>query len=220
MKSFLALILLAVPQDPSADEAATSALKKLSARFGEVRTLSAKVVQTRRTELLDQPITSSGMMYYRRDPARMVFHLSEPRRTEIHMDKSSYQVYRPDEKRLERIDFENEDIPGRILMVFEPKVEEIRKSFEVRGGASRDGRIEVRLEASDEKVRRRLRKLTLLLDIADGTLRRVSYTDAEGDDVEFALDAVALNPELPAEIFQLKIPDGTRVLRHSVKLEK
>jgi outer membrane lipoprotein-sorting protein len=210
----------AVTQEPSPDAAAKTALRKLADRLKEARTLSANVVQSRKTELLDKPITSSGRMYYRRDPARLVFQLSEPRKAEIHMDKTSYQVYRPDEKRLERTEFGSEEISAKILMVFEPKVDEIGKAFAIRGGESRDGLVEVRLESSDEKVRRRLQKVLLTIVEADGALRRISYTDGEGDEVRFDLSDVVINPDLAADLFTLKVPEGTRVLLRSLPQDK
>ena len=213
-------VVLLGAQGVPADEAAKAALKKLAARMRDVRTLTAKVVQSRRTELLDQPIVSSGRMAYRRDPARLVFQLTEPRKAEIHLDKTSYQVYRPDEKRLERIDFENDDVTSRILMVFEPKADEIGKAFTITGGESRDGWIDVRLDSSDERFRKRMRKIVLTVAEADGALRRIAYTDAEGDDVQFDLSEVAINPELPAETFALKTPEGTRILRRTVGQDK
>lgn len=227
MRRMLAGLLLlslaagAGAQEPSAaDETAKAALQKLAARMKEARTLSAKVVQSRRTELLDKPIVSSGTMYYRRDPARLVFHLTEPRKAEIHLDKGSYQVYRPEEKRLERIDFESEDVTTRILMVFEPRTEEIGKAFQIRGGEQKDGRIEVRLDSSDEKFRKRMKRISLTIGVADGTLSRIAYTDAEGDEVQFDLSEVAVNPELSADLFTLKVPEGTRVLRRTVSSDK
>lgn len=211
------LVLASVgAQDGSGDEAAKAALRKLSATMKDARTLSARVVQSRRTELTEKPITSSGRMYYRRDPARLVFHLAEPRKAEIHMDRSSYQVYRPDEKRLERTDFGREDVSAKILMVFEPKPDELGKAFAIRGGASKDGRLEVTLEASDERVRKRLRKIVLTVGEADGALRSISYTDGEGDEVRFDLTDVVVNPDLAADLFVLKVPEGTRVLRQAL----
>ena len=204
-------------QDAPADAAAKAALHKLADRFKEARTLSARVVQNRRTELLDKPLVSSGMMYYRRDPARLVFRLTEPRKAEVHMDRSSYQVYRPDEKRLERTDFENDDVTGKILMVFEPKPDELGKTFAVRGGESKDGRIEVRLEPSDENVRRRLKRVSLTIAEADGALKKLSYFDGEGDEVTLDLSDVAINPDLSPDVFALQVPEGTRVLRRTIK---
>lgn len=217
---WLLLAAVSVPQDSPADAAAKAALEKLSGKMKDVRTLTAKVVQSRKTELLDKPIVSSGTMAYRRTPARLVFQLSEPRRAEIHLDQGSYQVYRPDEKRLERIDFAGEDVTSKILMVFEPKAEEIGKAFAVKGGESKDGAIEVRLESSNEQLRKRMKKIALTVAEADGALRRIAYTDSEGDEIQFDLSDVVINPELPGGIFELKTPEGTRVLRRTVALDK
>ena len=216
----LALLVLLPAQERPADAVADAALKKLAARMRDARTLTARVVQSRKTELLDKPIVSSGSMAYRRDPAQLVFRLTEPRRAEILLDKTSYQVYRPDERRLERIDFEGEDVTSRILMVFEPKAEDVGKAFRVTGRDPRDGRIDVVLEASDERVRARMKQIVLTVAEADGALSRIAYVDAEGDEVQFELSQVAVNPELPGDTFSLKVPEGTRILRRTVKPEK
>jgi len=221
IRAALALVvLLPAWQDRPADAAAEAALKKLAARMRDARTLTANVVQRRKTELLDKPIVSSGSMAYRRDPAQLIFRLTEPRRAEILLDKSSYQVYRPDERRLERIDFEGEDVTSRILLVFEPKSEEVGKAFRVTGRESRDGRIDVVLEASDERVRKRMKQIVLTVAETDGALSRIAYIDAEGDEVQFELSQVVVNPDLPPEAFSLKVPEGTRILRRTVKPEK
>jgi outer membrane lipoprotein-sorting protein len=210
----------AAAQESPADAAAKAAFKKLAEKFKDLHTLSAKVVQNRRTELLDKPLTSSGTIYYRRDPAHLAIQLSEPRKAEIHMDRGSYQVYRPDEKRLERTDFSGGDVSGKILMAFEPKADDVGKAFSVHGGESQGGTIEVRLESSDEKLRKRLRRVSLWISEADGALQRIVYVDGEGDETQFDLSDVALNPELPPTIFTLKIPEGTRVFRNSLPADK
>jgi outer membrane lipoprotein-sorting protein len=227
MGRFLAALFLLVlgdsglgAQEPGADAAAKAALRKLCERFKELRSLSARIVQTRRTDLLDKPIVSSGRMYYRRDPAHLVFQLSDPRKALIHLDRTSYQVYRPDEKRLERIDFSGEEVSGTILMVFDPKLEAIEKHFSIRGAGSRDGRIEVSLEPSEENARKRLKKLVLTIAESDAALTAIATTDAEGDDLRFDLSEVALNEELAAGIFDLQVPEGTRVLRRTVTPDK
>ena len=158
-------------------------------------------------------------MYYRRDPARLVFRLTEPRKAEVHMDRTSYQVYSPEEKRLERTDFENDEVTGKILMVFEPRPDDLGKTFAIRGGGSKDGLIDVRLEPSDEKVRRRLKRVSLTIAESDGALKRLAYFDGEGDEVTLDLSDVAVNPDLAADVFELRIPEGTRVLRRTVKKE-
>jgi len=212
---------LASPQESApADEPAKEALRKLSVRMKDARTLTAKIVQRRTSALLEEPITSKGTLYYRREPGKLVFRMSEPRETWIHLDKDAYQVYRPEEKRLERIEFQNDELAPRLFMVFEPKEAELGKAFAIRRGESPPGEILVRLEPLDPKTLRAFSKLTLLLSEEDGTMRRIAYTDPEGDDVQFDLSQVAVNPELPPRAFDLVIPEGTRVLTHSLKSEK
>lgn len=211
------LLLLPLLQAGPSEDAARLALRKLAERFRDLKTLSCSVAQERRTALLEKPIASSGTMFYRREPGRLVFRMTEPRTTEIHMDRTAYQVWRPDEKRLERIEFEDDELTGRLLMVFQPKEEEVGKSFAVRAGASKDGDLEVRLEPSDDRVRKRLRLLVLTVRESDGALRRIRYEDAGGDEVRFDLTDVKVNPDLPAATFELAVPEGTKVFRHAVK---
>ena len=214
------IFLLGSPSRGQEGDPAGAALKRLAERFKDLKTLSAKVVQSRKTALLDTPILSSGKLCYRRDPARLVFRMTEPRVTEIHLDKSAYQVYRPDEKRLERIEFENDDVTGRLLMVFQPKADEIGKAFGIRTGESAKGEIVVLLEPVDEKVRRRIRRLALTLGEPDAALKRIVFTDPDGDEVRLDLSEVALDPTLDAAAFELKVPEGTRILKHAAKLDR
>lgn len=212
------LAAIAVPAQD--DDGARAALQKLSERLKDAKTLSAKVVQSRKTALLDQPIVSSGTLFYRREPARLVFRLTSPKTSEIHLDAAAYQIYRPEEKRLERIEFEDRSITGKLLMVFQPKSDEIGKAFSVRKGASKPGEIEILLEPGDEKIRKRLTRIALGLDEKSGLIKRISTADADGDEVTFELSDLTLDPALDPSIFELKVPEGTRVLKHSATLEK
>lgn len=215
----IALLVGAVLGTPQEDAAAREALGRLAGRLKEAQTLSAGVVQERKTALLDEPLRSSGILYYRRDPARLVLVLTDPRPATVHLDRSSYQVYRPDEKRLERFDFEDPEIGLRLLTAFEPRSEEVGKAFTARLGQPGPDEVEIVLEPRDPKLARRVRRLVLRTD-PEGLLRRIVFTDPEGDEVTFLLSDVKLNPEIPAGVFELRVPEGTRILRHSVPAEK
>jgi outer membrane lipoprotein-sorting protein len=184
-------------------------LKALAERMKDAKTMTCKVRQVRKTALVEQPLVSSGTMVYRREPGRLVFRLTEPRTSEIHMDRGTYQVYRPDEKRLERIEFEDDALTGQLLTLFEPKPDALGKTFKL----SRAGD-DILLEPLDEKVRKRV--ASLLLTLKDGDLHRLRYTQADGDEVTLEMSDVRLNPGLPPDTFELKVPEGTRVLTHKV----
>lgn len=209
----LACLILSLQGEDSAQEA----LRKLAARFEKAATLSCKVTQSRTTALLEKPLISKGTLYYRREPGRLVFRLTEPRATEIHLDRTTYQVYRPAEKRLERTEFEDEALGAHLLEIFRPKVESIEKRFTVKATAREGGETEIQLIPTDEKIRRRLAALTLTVHGPDATLRRIVTTDSDGDTVRLDLSDLSINPQLPKETFDLKVAEGTRVLQHSVK---
>jgi len=215
------LLLTLLVQAGSADEAARAALGRFSERFRDLGGLSASFTQSRRTALLNEPITSSGKLRYRRDPARLVFEVEKPRRASIHFDGKSYQVYRPDEKQLEQFEVEDSEMARWLFMAFHPKVEEIGKSFAIKAGSLKEETLEVVLVPSEAKLLKVLAKLTLVLSRADAPgdplLRRIGYVDAEQDEVSFEITDAALNPTLSPEVFELKLPEGVKVFKHKKK---
>ena len=214
MMSVMAVMLALCLQ--ANDASARDALKKLSGRFKDLRTLSCNVTQSRTTMLLDKPITSSGHLYYRREPGKLVFNMTKPRRTELHFDSKTYQVYRPEEKRLERITFSSGQVSTYLLMVFDPKPGELEKKFTITEGKVVDATIEVRLNPIDDKIRKQLTKLTLVIEQATGDLRSVSYSDRDGDDIRFDLSKIKLNPKLKPNIFKLTVPADTTILNQKM----
>lgn len=183
-------------------------LRALGERMKAAKTLSAKITQKRTTALLADPLVSSGTMYYRRDPGRLVFHLEEPRRTLIHMDRQAYQVWRPDEKRLERIDFEDDALAARLLMVFDPQPDRLDAAFDATRAAD-----EIRLVPKDAEARKRLSLLALAVSPDGRSLSRIRYVEPDGDEVVFELSDVRLDPEVPPSVWTLDLPPDARVFR-------
>jgi outer membrane lipoprotein-sorting protein len=218
-RALLPLVLL-VPAG-GGDEAAREALGKFSDRFRELRGLSASFVQSRRTALLSEPIRSSGKLHYRRDPAHLVFEVEKPHRSFVHFDGKTYRVYRPDEKQLEQYEIEDAEMARWLFMAFNPKVEEIEKSFAIKSGAAKEDTLEVVLVPSEGKLLKAVAKLTLVLARGDAPgdplLRKIGYVDPDQDEVTFEISNAALNPALPPETFELKLPEGVKVFKHKKK---
>lgn len=211
-------IAAVLAQDPP-DEA-KAVLGKLADRMRAAKTLTARFTQTRRSALLEQPITSSGRLAYRRDPEALAFILAEPARSEVRFERSQYTVWRPDDKQLERFEFEDDAVTRGLFAAFNPDVEKMGKFAKLRLAGRKDGLATVVLEPVDEKAKRFFKSIALSVAESDGALRGIAYTDAEGDDVEFALADVAIGAEIPAETFTPKLPEGVKTLVHKVKADK
>ena len=185
-------------------------LQRLAEKMKAATSLRAQVVQRRKTALLEEPIVSKGVLHWRREPGRLVILLAEPKETRVQIDRAAYEVFRPDEKRLERIEFAGDESAGKLLQVFDPKPGELGKAFELKPA----GEGEIVMIPKDEKVRKRVRSIGISVSAADGSLKRIRTEDADGDETVFELSATELNPELPATLWDLKVPEGTRVLVH------
>lgn len=201
MSAFL-LVLCVQADDPVAT------LRALGERMKDARTMKTSFDQKRTTALVQGPVLSAGVMYYRREPARLVFHLIEPYAAEIHMDREAYQVWRPKEKRLERIDFGDDSVASRLFMVFDPKPDRLKDAFEI----TRVGD-EIRLVPKDPEARKRMSLLALLVAPDPPTLRRIRYIDADGDEVRMDFHVVTLNPDVPADVWTLEVPPDAKVFR-------
>ena len=188
-------------------------LRALAEKMKGATSLRADVVQRRKTALLEEPIVSKGVLHWRREPGRLVILISEPGASRVQIDRASYEVWRPDEKRLERIEFAGDEGAGKLLQIFDPKPDEMGKAFELRSA----GPGEILMIPKDEKVRKRVRSIGISVSISDGSLRRIRTEDADGDETVFELSKTELNPALPAGLWDLALPEGARVRVHRAR---
>lgn len=207
-------------QDPAGAEP-KAWITRWAERCKGVRTISADFVQDRKSPLLDDPVRSSGKLSYRREKEKLALVIQKPRDSVVHLDRGSYQVYRPEDKQLEQYEFEDSERGHLLFMVFNPNMDELEKCFTVKAGASTEGQVEVVLEPTDRKYLKILNRITLILsdagDAAKITLKSLAYVDPEGEEVRWDLAKLTVNPDLPSDAFELRVPEGTRVLKHRAK---
>lgn len=188
-------------------------LRALAEKMKGATSLRADVVQRRKTALLEEPIVSKGVLHWRREPGRIVILLSEPKETRVQIDRASYEVWRPDEKRLERVEFAGDEGAGKLLQIFDPRPDEMGKAFELRSA----GEGEIVMIPKDAKVRKRVKAIGISVSAADGSLKRIRTEDADGDETVFELAKTELDPPLPAGLWDLSLPEGSRVLVHRAR---
>lgn len=230
----------AIP-DP-ADAPARAMLVRLQARVADVKAVAARFVQTRTSPLLDAPLVASGRLCYRRTPETLMLRIAEPRETVLRLDRKTYQVWRPADRQLEVFDLDGSGAARMFLLAFRPDVAEIEKAFRIRlgkpppapavptdpppaAGAPADqprlpsvATVRIELEPLDPALRKRLARVVLVVtDEPKPVVREVTTLDPEDETVAFALEALEIDPELPPDAFDLRIPADARVLRHAAE---
>lgn len=222
------------PQSPL-EVAARTRLTALAEARAQTDTMRCDYVQERSSALTLEPLRSTGTLRFRRDPACVVFAVTTPRPAEIRLDRTSYQVFEPAERRCERFELAtaasgHAPLADALFDALAVRIDALLDAFEVvaidavpaRGADGTVGtpaydviRLRPRDPVADPAARATpwLRTLELHVVPSDSTLRAVAYTDGQGDAVTLTFSKVEFDPvDLTADAFDAAVPDGTRVV--------
>lgn len=223
------------PAEPSAAERALAEqlMRRHAERSATVHVLLADYVQRRTTELSAKPLLSRGEFLFVRDPAAVVFRAAAPRVSIVRLTASRYEVYRPQQQRLERFALDGPELAQSLFAAVGGDAARLFGEFELlactkvaqppsagappaEGGLPAEPRrdlVALRMRPRKEAVRARLGELILTLEASDAVLAAVAYRDASGDLVEIELSHLRTDPQ-PAPSAELEVPPGTTVLEH------
>ena len=220
-------------------ELARQLFRRSAQTHEKLKTFKARYTQTRTSLLLADPLRSCGHLVYRRAPGCVVLEAQEAPKegssspakvlARIRLDERYYQVFRPQEKRLERFSLEQFDWPRSLFSTFSQDLPKLEKSFRIRSckksratAASKEAESTgvsyvVLLEALDAKAQKQIRRLELTIRDSDAFVTSIAYDDPGGDQVRIELEEIELNAELPSGAFDFDIPPETRVIEHAPK---
>jgi hypothetical protein len=217
-------VALVAQQGAEAEAAARVRAENLLRAHGErsrkVAVLVADYVQRRTTELVKEPLVSTGEFLFVRDPACVLFRATTPRLSVVRLTTTTYEVHRPQKKQLERFQLDGPDLAQGLFAAVGGDVERLFGAFAV-AGCSDDAvteRVTIRLVPKNAAVAERLRELSITLVAKDATLAAVAYRDPSGDLVEIELANLRPDPKQPPSA-QLDLAKDTVVVEHAAKAE-
>jgi hypothetical protein len=176
--------------EPTAEqrERAILLLRCHAAQSREVAVLVADYVQRRDTALSKKPLVSSGALLFVRKPACVVFRAEKPRQSVVRLTPSTYEVYRPRRKRLERFQLPGPQLAESMFAVIGGDIDGLLADFTVSGiadavadeqGKDKVGsdsgtvlsndtvlsNVEIRLSPKSEETAKQLRELFVVLAV-------------------------------------------------------
>ncbi|HEX5052001.1 MAG TPA: hypothetical protein VFZ65_09530 [Planctomycetota bacterium] len=209
---------VAPPIDPAQVERATRLLRDQAAKCRGVAVLVAQYVQRRTTKLAKEPLESRGEFLFVRAPACIVFRARTPRVSVVRLREATYEVYRPQQKQLERFHLDGPELAQGLFAAVGGDVDRLLRDFEVRActdDPEHAALVRIGLVPKRAEVAERLRELVLTLRSADASLCAVAYRDHSGDLVEIELTAPKANPDAPPPA-DFELPEGTTIVEHAV----
>ena len=183
------------------------------ARQAGIRSFRATLIQKRRSPLLVREAVSEGRFLFGR-PDRFRWETETPERRIVVADGSTLTVYLPASKEAERYDQRDQSAARMALELLATGLggspADLERRFEV-GASRKDGKLEVTLVPKARWFRRAVASITVVQGEESPLPERVVVTGTRGDRTETTLRDVSVNPPLPADAFDLKLPPGVHV---------
>ncbi len=196
---------------PGNAEAVHDLVARIAERQRAVRSLSARFVQERESEMLLEPETARGRFWYR-SPDLVRWEYESPRRMVVLFDGRTLSTYLPEDRSLERVRVPSRQRKYLEFLVGTRPLDELMGQFRIAvrdpGGTAP---FQLRLEPVSRLVARHVAEISLSVDRELLLPVRVEYREADGDVTRFRFSRIRIDPRLDDGLFELHVPPGTTV---------
>jgi outer membrane lipoprotein-sorting protein len=181
-----------------------------------VTTWSAEVTQTRRLKSLAEPLVTPGRVWFQA-PNLFRWELGAPAQTVAVRERERLVLLYPRLRRAEvyPLDGESEG-PWRSSLTlleagFPQRRGQLEEQFDILGIESEGTTTVVRLRPKSAKARRWVAGLRVTLRSDDLSLRATELEFADGSQLRNEFHGVAINPSVPVDLLEARIPDDYTV---------
>ncbi len=196
----------AVPAPVTPAEAAANLERTLK----DLRTFQARFEQLYYASTVTEPLDEHGDIYFRK-PDLMRWEYREPQRKVFLYSGGTFQMYVADDKQLTRSRISPEAYESDIVGIFLG-----RKSFGdlyaiegTRFPSDTPGLVQVKLTPREEGD---YSHVLIEIDPKTWLLRRAIFVEWAGNKREYIFSRIKLDADIPASVFELKVPPGTEVI--------
>lgn len=182
--------------------------------MGAVRSLEARFDQQRTTTMLATPLASSGVLRFQR-PDKLAWIVEKPGRSIMVVDGSRVGMSYPDLGVHEQLDLagdpEAERLVRSMMVWLAGDLEQVARDYAVQWAGAPAGAPEgalhlATLEPRDPTMAALIGRLELSLGGEPLRVMAVSMHEPDGDRVDISMRDVQLDPQLPADAFELGTP--------------
>lgn len=223
--SFLLLMLLASapalmaedlpdPRTPGLNggERLEALIDRIKIEQEQLETLQARFEQRQENEFLVEPEVSSGIFSYR-SPNRVRWEYQTPKPITMLIDEKALTTWYRDLGRVEEMRVGKYSERIMKYLGASNSMASLLEYFEVRAAFPKDATQPYRLELSPrfERIEKKLRALTIWVDAESFLPERLRYVGGDGSITEYTFTDLQINQYLPADRFELALPEGVEV---------
>lgn len=225
-KSCLALVALlaAAPlaaqslPDPRADglsgaQRRAALVERVRLAQDEIETLETSFVQVQESELLMESEEAGGTFSFEA-PDRVRWEYTYPNPITMIVDEDTMITWYRDLERAEKLKVGKYSSQVLKYLGAGSSIDSLLEYFDVRAAFPDDRSQPYRLELEPKfaRVAKRLRSITIWIEPERFMPSRLRYVSGDGDSTEYRFGELRVNGELPADRFELELPESVEVL--------
>jgi outer membrane lipoprotein carrier protein len=186
--------------------------RRVVRKYQDATTLSARFRQEVPLQNVGIVRKAAGEVYFRR-PLRMRWDYRTPGEQLFLADGKFFYFRPPDSREVFRRPIDEEALGGKVPLLLLFGKGDITKYFRVEEAVPLKGRksTAIRLLPKGEEVPE-VRRIDLVVDDADLTIREIHLYDRLGGSNHLYLDDIVIDPSLPADLFRFRQPPGTKMV--------
>ena len=205
------------PPDPDAEgigaaERIERLIERIQYEQSRMETLHADFEQHRESELLLEPETSTGRLWYRA-PGAVLWDFAAPSDTLVRIRDGEMLTWFRDLGRAERVDVGRQADQVMEYLSASQSLETLQRYFLITASFPSDDEAPYRLDL-DPKFRRvaqRISGMAMELDREGYFPVYLRYEEPSGDVTELRFTNVVVNEEIPDERFEIELPEDVEV---------
>ena len=186
--------------------------RRVVRKYQNATTLSARFRQEVPLENVGIVRKAAGQVYFRR-PLRMRWDYRAPGEQLFLADGKYFYFQPPGSSEVFRRPIDEKTLGGRVPLLLLFGKGDITKYFRVEEAVSLEGREKtaIRLLPKGESAPE-VRRIDLVVDDADLTIREIHLYDRLGGSNHLYLDDVVIDPSLPTDLFRFRKPPGSKMV--------
>ncbi len=203
----LCTLLLLGAQPANTKEKEAAVITAIQEKYSSVNNLSFPFAQETQLKDLEEKITSSGKVWFKK-PAMMKWQYEEPWKDTVVSDGKKLRYYDSRENQVTEVEIGSVwgDSFGSYIII--SILEDLESVFEVRSGkrnTDREGNI---LLDSKQKNQENSKQVTIAVTPRTYMLRKIITTDTFGNTTIIKLGAAEVNMDIPDSFFTFRKPAG------------
>ena len=179
----------------------------------ELETLEASFIQIQENEFLLEAEEAGGTFSFEA-PDRVRWEYTYPNPITLIVDDDTMTTWYRDLERAEKLKVGKYSSQVLKYLGAGSSIDSLLEYFNVRAAFPDDQSLPYRLELEPKfaRVAKRLSSITIWIEPARYMPSRLRYVSGDGDTTEYRFGEITLNDELPADRFQLDIPESVEIL--------